>query len=263
MSSQQHYRIHRGTGPLLISVPHAGTRLPRELHDRFTDAARALPDTDWFVDRLYQPALAAGAGLIVARTSRYVVDLNRPPDDRPLYRSATTGLVPLTTFDGQAVYRNGQEPENTEIRQRQADCWRPYHRALVTELAAIKARHGRAVLLDAHSIAGELPLLFDGVLPSLNLGSHDGASASSGLIAKARGILAASGYSWVADGRFKGGYITRCYGQPGRNVHALQLEISQRSYMQERPPAWDSALAESLGEVLERFVRTLMTAHEH
>lgn len=232
------FRLWRACTPLLISVPHAGTRLPHGLAERFTSEGRALPDTDWFIDQLWEGAIELGAGFLVARFSRYAVDLNRPPDDAPLYGGSGSGLVPLETFSGAAIYRPGKKPGSRELRARRVRYWRPYHAALAAELKRIQQAHGYALLLDAHSIRSRVPRLFDGHLPDLSLGSFDGASAAPGLIRSAREALRGwAGCSCVLDGRFKGGYITRHYGRPERGVHALQLEMSQRVYMQEKPPA--------------------------
>lgn len=251
-----------GDSPLLISVPHAGREMSGDIERRLTAAARGLPDTDFFVDRLYDWAGVAGAGVLVAAGSRYVVDLNRPPDDSPLYdRSATqlmTGVVPLQSFDGEPLYREGEAPDDDEIDARLQDHWQPYHDLLAAELERIRSRHGHAVLLDAHSIRQRLPLLFEGTLPHLNLGSDGGRSAAASLLESARGALETDAFDLVVDGRFRGGYITRHYGQPDDGVHALQLEIAQAAYMQEYPPAWDAERSRRLQRVLQGFVGALI-----
>ena len=255
-------RLIRGQSPLLISVPHAGTAVPPPIFVRLSSAASTLPDTDWFVDRLYDWAPAFGAGMIVAPLSRYVIDLNRPPDDQPLYNARetrlVTGLVPLKTFAGEAVYQRGSEPGAQEMHDRVAKYWDPYHRCLAEEIEHIRKRHGHAVLLDAHSILGRVPLLFEGQLPDLNLGSNGGQSAAPQLCAAALNVLRGGGHSVAFDGRFKGGYITRHYGNPYGGVHALQLEMAQSAYMQEHPPLWLQDRAETMQLVLREFVRTLM-----
>ena len=262
MSTEHEPRLQRGDSAVLISVPHAGTVIPPDLLEQLSPVARHLPDTDWFVDRLYEWALPMGAGMLVAPLSRYVIDLNRPPDDAPLYdASATkllTGLAPASTFSGLPVYRAGCEPDAAAIRQRVDAHWEPYHQLLREELARIKGLHGYAVLLDAHSIRSRCPLLFDGRLPDLNLGSKDGRSAASSLLASARSALSDERFTLVTDGRFKGGYITRHYGTPGDGVHALQLEMAQCAYMHEELPAWDDALASPMQSVLRRLIETLL-----
>jgi N-formylglutamate amidohydrolase len=234
------YLLVRGESPLLVSVPHAGTGLPSDIQQQLLPEARTLPDTDWYVDELWSGAVGLGAGLLVAQISRYVVDLNRPPDDRPLYPGAGTGLVPEQTFNGAPLYREGAQPGQEESRRRLVEYWRPYHVALASELGRLRQRFGCALLLDAHSIRSRVPRLFDGRLPDLNLGSFDGASAAPELVVLASQCLRAwPGCTSVVDGRFKGGYITRQYGRPADGVHALQLEMAQSVYMQEDPPARD------------------------
>lgn len=250
--------LHMGRTPLLISIPHAGTLLPPGLWDRFTDQARPLPDTDWFVARLYAFARDLGATLLIAKTARLVADLNRPVDDQPLYSASQTrlmsGVLPVQCFSGAAVYRQGEEPDEAESARRLALYWQPYHDLLRDSLQEIRQQHGHAILLDAHSIRSEVPLLFDGVLPELNLGSNAGTSACSSLLDRAIRTLQASDYTLVVDGRFKGGYITRNYGQPGLQIHALQLEIAQRAYMNESPPRWDELRA----RLLQAHLRNLL-----
>ena len=253
-----HNKIKPGNSPLLISFPHAGTVLPEGIRERLLPVALPLPDTDWFVDQLYDWAPEAGAGMLISVHSRYVIDLNRPPDDTPLYSSETTGLIPLTTFDGEPVYHEEDAPDTAEYGFRVRRYWQPYHYILEAELDRLRERYGYAVLLDAHSIAGEVPRLFSGQLPDLNLGSNDGVSASASLIEKAWTVLERSDYSSVLDGRFRGGYITRHYGNPSSNIHALQLEISQRNYMQESPPVYKHQLAQELQFVLKELVDKLI-----
>jgi len=254
--------IQRGNSNLLISVPHAGTDAPQALFDRLTPAARALPDTDWFVHRLYEWAPDLGVSMLTASLSRYVIDLNRAPDDAPLYEksvsSLLTGLVPTYAFSGIALYPPGGAPTAQEVCERTERYWQPYHRCLSDELERIRQSHGYAVLLDAHSICSTQPMLFNGTLPDLNLGSNGGKSAAGSLIAEARCDLRKSSYSFVLDGRFKGGYITRQYGKPEKGVHAMQLEMAQCIYMHEDPPAWNEERASAVQEVLRSLVKTLL-----
>jgi N-formylglutamate deformylase len=252
------FSLHRGTAPLLVSLPHDGSAIPPALAERMTPEARRAPDTDWHVSRLYAFARELGASVLVPRHSRYVVDLNRPEDDTSLYPGQnTTGLCPAVRFSGDPVYLEGQAPDAREIAARVERYWRPYHDALAGELARLRAAHGRVVLWEGHSIRGEVPFLFDGRLPDLNLGTAAGASCSPALQARLEAVLAAqSRYDWVANGRFKGGYITRHYGAPAEGVDAVQLEISQRTYMHEDSFAWSDALAPRLQAVL----RTLLEA---
>lgn len=255
-------RLKCGDSAVLISVPHAGTCVPADLFEQFSAPARELPDTDWKVDRLYAWAPQAGAGMLVAPMSRYVIDLNRPPDDAPLYDSAGaslfTGLVPTATFAAAPVYRPGREPDAQEIRRRLETYWNPYHQCLREELARIKDVHGYAVLLDAHSIRSKVPALFTGTLPDLNLGSDSGRSAASSLLSLVCSALTDCRFSMVTDGRFKGGYITRHYGNPRQGIHAVQLEMAQSAYMREDPAQWDDALAHPMQTLLRRLVQVLL-----
>lgn len=252
------FTLHRGNAPLLVSVPHDGSLLPDDLAARMTPSARRVPDTDWHVSRLYAFARELGASMIVPMHSRYVVDLNRPEDDTSLYPGRnTTGLCPIVQFSGEPVYQAGQEPTRDEIAERVVRYWRPYHVALKEELVRIRATHGRAVLWEGHSIRAVVPFLFEGRLPDLNLGTAGGASCSVGLQSRLVGILAAHGeYTHVVNGRFKGGYITRHYGDPAQDVDAVQLEMAQLNYMDE-----DSfEYREDLAARVQRVLRELLAA---
>lgn len=247
-------QVHEGKTPLVVSVPHAGTLIPAEIKERMKPEALFLPDTDWFVDKLYGWAPVEGASLITTPWSRYVIDLNRPPDNAPMYDRPGTSLVPESTFTGASIYREGQAPGEAEVEERLEQFWRPYHDRLNHLVERARERHGFAVVLDGHSIRSELPRLFDGVLAHLNLGSNDGESAACGLVDTAWDVLSRSDFVAVRDGRFKGGYITRHYGRPDEGVHAIQLEIAQRIYMPEFPPQWDRARASRLVRVLKELV---------
>jgi N-formylglutamate deformylase len=231
--------FHRGTRPLLLSMPHAGTHVPPAIAARLTDEARQVPDTDWHLERLYGFARELGASILVATHSRYAVDLNRPPDGASLYPGqSVTGLCPVDTFDDTPVYARAHDaPDDAEIARRRDALWAPYHAQLREELKRIRAAHGVAMLWDAHSIRSELPRFFQGRLPDLNLGTARGASCAPELAAELLRIgEAAPGFTAVLDGRFTGGYITRHYGEPARGIHAVQLEMTQSSYMQEARP---------------------------
>lgn len=249
-----------GDSPLLIDVPHAGTYIPPALRAAMTPFAQNVPDADWHVHLLYGSAIEAGASLMAATHARYVVDLNRDPRGTVLYPGTDNSeLVPLLSFDREPLHA-GPAPDADEIARRVDRYWRPYHERLQRRLETIRARHGYALLLDAHSIRSELPRFFDGRLPDLNLGTADGVSCAPSLADAAWAVLGSSpGLSAVRDGRFKGGYITRHYGRPQDGLHALQLEIAQACYMDERPPwPWDPARARALQDLLRRLVGTLL-----
>ena len=254
------YHFIPGDAPLLLSQPHVGTELPDHLADRLSEAARPLPDTDWHVDRLYAFAQELDIPIIRARYSRYVVDLNRPADDTALYDGPTTGLIPDVCFDGTPLYRDGAAPSDAERHERVERFWRPYHQRLQQELVNIQRRHGYALLFDAHSIRSRVPRLFDGVLPDFNLGSNAGRSCDPAMADMARRVCeAAPEYRTVLDGRFRGGHITRHYGRPGDNIHALQLELSQATYMDEDPPyGFREDLAARVRPVLHRLLESLL-----
>lgn len=250
------FTLHRGTAPLLVSLPHDGAAVPDDIAVRLTDSALRVPDTDWHVARLYDFARGLGASIIVPAYSRYVVDLNRPPDDVSLYPGQnTTGLCPHLQFSGEPVYLEGRGPDEVEVARRVERYWRPYHAALAAELQRIHARHGRAVLWEGHSIRGMVPFLFEGRLPDLNLGTASGASCSPALQSRLEAVLASQdSYDFVVNGRFKGGYITRHYGDPGNGIDAVQLEISQRIYMDEDSFAWDEEKAARTQVVLRELL---------
>ena len=255
------YTLHRGHRPLLVSVPHAGTRLPPELHGHYMPRALQVEDTDWHLERLYDFVRALGASLIVPVHSRYLIDLNRPPDNAPMYPGANnTELCPTRFFTGEPLYQAGQVPDEAEVQRRRASYWQPYHDALQAELARLRSAHGHAVLFDGHSIKSELPWLFEGQLPDLNLGTASGASCDPGLRQALAAVLAGQDrFTQVVDGRFKGGYITRHYGQPGQGVHAVQLEMCWRCYMDESPRGdWSPERAAGVLPLLQQLIQTLL-----
>ena len=237
-TTQAPFHFRQGTQPLLISMPHVGTYVPPALAARFTSEAQQVHDTDWHLERLYEFADILGASVLVATHSRYVVVLNRPPDNQNLYPGQdSTGLCPIDTFDKTPIYEDGQLPADIDISARCDAVWQPYHQQIRSELTRLKATHGTVVLWDAHSIRSVLPRFFEGKLPDLNLGTANGASCDAALANMLIDIgKAALGYSAVLNGRFKGGYITRQYGNPAAGVHAVQLEMTQCSYMQEAMP---------------------------
>ncbi len=242
------YRLIPGTSRLLVSIPHAGTHVPPPIVERMTPGARTLPDTDWHVDRLYDFLADMGATVLIATHSRYVVDLNRPADDSALYPGLNgTGLCPVETFDGHPIWQPRHEPAAAEITERVVRYWQPYHACLRAELGELRLRHGSVVLWDAHSIRSHVPRLFSGDLPVLNFGTNDGRSCDPGLTARLLGYaLGIPRCTAVLDGRFKGGYITRAYGDPAASINAVQLELAQRSYMDERTLEYQPDLARQI-----------------
>lgn len=241
MNVSTDYHLIEGEGPLILSAPHPGRLIPPELAKRLTTEALEQLDADHRVNELYDVAEALGASSLTAVWSRYVVDLNRPPDDAPLYPGQVgSGLVPTERFDGVPLYRAAETPNPREIAHRVAQYWRPYHQALERLIAISLQRHGFCLLWDCHSIDPISPRLFEGRLPDLNLGSFDGRACPSGLARAVFAMASASPtFTSVLDGRFKGGFITRHYGRPDQKVFALQLELSYSTYLQDGPPLAD------------------------
>ncbi len=251
-------RVVRGEGPVVFGMPHVGTWLPAEVWDRLNARGRLLADTDWHIDRLYD-GLLPGATVVAATFHRYVIDANRPPDGGSLYPGQnTTGLVPLTDFDGVGIWE--VPPTAEEVEARRAAYHAPYHAALAAEIGRVRARHGVALLWDCHSIRSVIPFLFDGRLHDINIGTVSGASCAPELAQiTLEGCRAASGYSTVMDGRFKGGWTTRHYGRPADGVHAIQMELAQATHLAtEAPPfAYDEARAARLRPVLSAILHRL------
>ena len=259
------FTFSAGTTPLLISVPHDGREVPDDIAGHMTPAGLDIPDTDWHVAELYRFAADIGASVLIANYSRYVVDLNRPDSDETLYAGqVATGLCPAQTFDGDNIYRDGSVVDAEEKSRRTATYWRPYHEQLARTLDALRQEHGYALLWDAHSIPGAVPRLFDGTLPDLNIGTYDGRSCDTAIAEKILAVADASRFSAVLNGRFKGGYITRQYGDPDGAVQAVQLEIAQRSYMDEATREVDEARANVLRATIIEMLETFMqSAGQH
>lgn len=235
-------QVVRGDAPLVVSFPHTGTDLPTNVAARLISPWLARKDADWWIDRLYDFAPSLGATTVRTAISRTVIDVNRDPSGASLYPGqATTGLCPTTTFDGEPLYRRG-EPDADEIERRRTDYFEPYHAALRAELDRLRAIHGRVVLYEAHSIRSAIPRLFEGELANFNLGTNSGAACDPALTAAVAAACDASGFSRVTDGRFKGGWTTRHYGRPADGVHAIQMELACRGYMDEPPGLLTSAI---------------------
>lgn len=261
-------QITRGEAPLIVSLPHTGTEIPPEIEATLVSPWLARKDADWWVDRLYDFATDLGATVIRTAISRTVIDVNRDPSGASLYPGqTTTELCPTTTFDGEPLYRDGQAPDDAEIDRRRVAYFEPYHAALSGEIARLREEHDRVVLYEAHSIRSLVPRLFDGPLPQFNLGTNSGGSCDPALTAAVEAACDASSLSRVTDGRFKGGWTTRHYGRPSEGVHALQMELACRGYMEDpaeapTPDAWpapyrpDQAapMRAVLGEVLSACI---------
>jgi N-formylglutamate deformylase len=256
------FTLYPGTQPLLVSMPHVGTLVPPDLQPRMVQRALEVEDTDWHLEKLYHFVRSTGASMIVPRYARYVIDLNRPSENTPMYAGANnTELCPTRFFTGDPLYREGMAPDDAEIARRIQTYWSPYRYALEAELTRLRTAHGHAVLFDAHSIKSEIPWLFEGRLPDLNLGTVNGASTAPALRDALAQVLAAqSTFSYVVDGRFKGGHITRHYGRPQEGWHAVQLEMCWSCYRQETPPyRLDETRANKVRPVLQQLVQTMLS----
>jgi formiminoglutamase len=236
--------VHQGEGPVILGLPHTGTWLPEPVFAALNARGRELADTDWHIHELYD-GLLPGATTVRATFHRYVIDANRGADDASLYPGQnTTGLVPLTDFDGAPIW--SQPPGAADVAARLAQFHAPYHAALAAEIARVRARHGVAILYDCHSIRGDIPFLFAGRLPDFNIGTANGASCAPEIAAAAESVCArAAGYTHVLNGRFKGGWTTRHYGRPETGVHALQMELAQATHLVAEAAPWDLSAEKS------------------
>jgi N-formylglutamate deformylase len=265
MNERAWLEVRRGSSPLIVNFPHTGVDIPEEICAGLRSRWLARKDADWWVDELYEFVREEfDATTVRTRISRTCIDVNRDPSGASLYPGqATTELCPTSTFDGEALYREGLELEAEEIERRKDVYFRPYHAALGEELERLRRSYSNVVLYDAHSIRSVIPRLFEGTLPELNLGTNRGGSCAAELERKLGGVLSASGFEYVLNGRFKGGWITRHYGRPDAGVHAVQMELACRSYMRELasvseenwPAVLDVAAADRLREVLRGMLR--------
>jgi N-formylglutamate deformylase len=262
MSTSPIFEIERRGGPLLVSIPHLGTAIPDELRGLYTPEALTVADTDWHLDKLYGFAQALDATVIRAKVSRYVIDLNRPATGESLYPGmVTTTLCPTETFRGEPLYLGEAGPDATEVERRIAAYWRPYHNALRAEIARLREAHANVLLWEAHSIVSVLPRLFSGKLPDFNFGTSDGGSCHDSVAAAAVHPLRSASRTWVLNGRFKGGFITRKYGAPERGIHAVQLEMCQSLYMDEAMPfGWREDLASDVAPLVKASVEGALAA---
>lgn len=257
--------VTRGEAPLIVSIPHTGTGIPPEIESRLASRWLGLKDADWHVERLYGFASDLGATIVRTSMARSVIDVNRDPSGASLYPGqATTGLCPLTTFDGEALYRPGTEPDDAEVAERRDRYFTPFHAALSGEIRRLRAAHGHVVLIEAHSIRSEIPRLFDGMLPHFSIGTNTGASCADTLARHIESIVDASGFTRVTDGRFKGGWTTRNYGRPGNGVHAVQIEMAVRTYLEEparvTPENWPARYDEEHARPARDTLRRVLDA---
>jgi N-formylglutamate deformylase len=264
MSVRPWLSVVAGDAPLIVSLPHTGLELGA-VEPRLVSPWLARKDTDWWIERLYDFAGDLGASIVGTAVSRAVIDVNRDPSGASLYPGqATTGLCPVTTFDGDPLYRDGQAPSPHESAERRSEWFDPYHAALKAEVDRLRARHGRLVLYDCHSIRSVIPRLFDGELPVFNLGTNGGLSADPALSRALEAVVAGSGQSFVVNGRFRGGWITRAYGDPARGVHALQMELACRGYMREPrevgPETWPSPYDPAFADATRRTLSSVLQA---
>jgi len=260
-------QIQRGSAPLVLCCPHTGTHIPKPLERSLESPWLARKDTDWWVELLYGDiARELGATIIRTTLTRTVIDVNRDPDGTSLYPGlVTTELCPLTTFDGEALYRAGLEPGPAEIVSRRKDYFAPYHAAISAEINRLRETYARVVLYDAHSIRSRIPRLFPGLLPELNIGTNGDMTCDPALTAMVERICRDSQFSWITNGRFRGGWTTRHYGSPANGVHALQMELACRSYLEEPegapdPDHWPPAFSERRAEPLRIVLRRILEA---
>jgi N-formylglutamate deformylase len=248
--------VIQGDGPVILGQPHGGTFVPEEIKSRLNDNGRLLADTDWHIDKLYADLLP-GASVVRATFHRYVIDANRDPSGASLYPGQnTTGLCPLTDFDGEHIWKADAESNAHDIAKRIAEFHRPYHAALEREIARVKAKHGIALVYDCHSIRSRIPFLFDGELPALNIGTDNGKTCAPLIESAAHRTASASGFSTVLNGRYRGGWTTRHHGKPETGIHTIQMEIAQSAYLESEAPPW--AYSEEKAEHLRRTLKDIL-----
>ncbi len=254
----QVFSVQRGDGPIVLGQPHGGTFVPDNIAARLNKNGQVLADTDWHINQLYD-GLLANATVVQSHIHRYVIDANRDPAGASLYPGQnTTTLVPLTDFDGQPIWQEGQEPSADEIEARRTSYHAPYHNALEQELARVRAKHGVAILFDCHSIRSQIPFLFEGTLPDMNIGTDGGVTCAPGIEAAAYEFSHSSPYSTVLNGRFRGGWTTRHYGRPDEGQHAIQMELAQSTYLSTETPPW--AFDEAKANRLRRWLEDILDA---
>lgn len=250
--------VTQGNSPIILGLPHTGTHVPSEIFAKLNDRGKGLDDTDWHIHRLYD-GLLEDVTTVRATFHRYVVDANRDPSGASLYPGQnTTGLVPLTDFDGRDIWT--VPPTADEIEARRLAFHAPYHAALETELERVRDIHGFSILYDCHSIRSKIPFLFDGALPDFNTGTNLGTTCDPKIEKTVIGICdAATGFTSVLNGRFKGGWTTRHYGRPADAQHAIQMELAQSTYLTNEAAPWDydAAKAKRLRTHLSHILHSL------
>ncbi|SDX45335.1 formiminoglutamase [Ruegeria halocynthiae] len=252
------FRVQRGDGPIVLGQPHGGTFVPDDIAARLNANGQMLADTDWHINQLYD-GLLANATVVQSHVHRYVIDANRDPAGVSLYPGQnTTTLVPLTDFDGQPIWSEGQNPSADETEARRTAYHAPYHSALEQELERVRAKHGVAILFDCHSIRSKIPFLFEGTLPDMNIGTDGGVTCAPGIEAAAHEFAHSSPYSTVLNGRFRGGWTTRHYGRPDEGLHAIQMELAQSTYLSTETPPW--AFDEKKAKRLRRWLVDILDA---
>ncbi len=254
--------VRKSQGPIILGIPHGGTYVPDDIWAKLNDNGRRLADTDWHIGEVYA-GLRDDVTVVAANFHRYVIDANRDPSGASLYPGQnTTGLCPVTDFDGRDIYESDAAADDGEIALRLARFHGPYHTALAAEVVRVKARHGVAIIYDCHSIRSQIPFLFEGTLPDLNIGTDEGRTCAPHLQSLVHGIAAGSAFSSVLNGRFRGGWTTRHYGQPHTGVHAIQMEIAQSAYLEseQAPSSYSQAKAQALRPVLKNILDALASA---
>lgn len=258
------YKIYEAKGepvPVILSVPHCGTKFPKALKGNYKFRLRQqIDDTDWYVHILYKFVRKMGITIVKSRYNRWVIDLNRDPESAPLYNDGRliTGLTPATDFLGNAIYRKKKFiPDAAEISRRLALYYWPYYKKIAALLADRKAKFGNALLWDAHSIRAFVPTIRKEKFPDMILGDNDEKTAHPQLITTALEGLNSGSYQVTHNSPFKGGHITRYFGKPENNIHALQLEMNKILYMDDRELLYDKARAAQMRKVLKRTLEGL------
>ncbi len=243
--------VIEGNSAVILAMPHSGDYIPANIWNRLNDTGKKCADTDWHIPKLYENLLPQ-ANIIKANFHRYVIDVNRAPDNTNLYlEHNSTALCPITDFQGNNIWLPGKEPTEDDITTLITQFYTPYHQALRGMIDKIFAKYGFVILYDCHSIRSRLPFLFSGELPALNIGTNDGKSCASAIEQCVLDICVQSPFSYVLNGRFRGGWTTRHYGKPQHNIHAIQMEIAQSAYMNECEPwQYDASAAKQLRDIL-------------